>query len=53
MKLFLRPNAFSKDRIYTNVTRMSSYPRHAQGPGYVLSPDLARYIAELEERIRS
>lgn len=40
-----------EDQIYTNRTGMSVYPRHAKGPGYVLSPDLARYIAELSETL--
>jgi len=38
-----------QDTIYKNVTLLSAYPRHAKGPGYFLSPDLARYIATLEE----
>ena len=38
-----------EDKIYKNVTLLSAYPRHAKGPGYFLSPDLARYIATLEE----
>ena len=40
------------DNIYKNVTRMPVYPLHAKGPGYFLSPDLARYIATLEEPVR-
>merc|ERR1712061_814428 len=36
------------DPIYTAVTQMPTYPRHAKGAGYLLSRSIAEYIATVD-----
>lgn len=41
------PHAKWYDNVYTQDTGMYVYPTHAKGAGYLLSPDLVEYVAEM------